>query len=365
MPEDFDVSVPDIPLPETPAASAEISDSFQAGFKFAFVGLGQGGGRIAAAFAKLGYARVCAINTAQQDLAALALPTERKLCLGETGGAGKNPAMARVALAQHREDALDFMRRSFGTSIDRVFVCAGGGGGTGAGMTAGMVEVAEGLQEALKCPGKKVGVILALPKTSEGARAQANALRTLSEVLALVDAGRVSPLCLVDNEKIGTLYPSLAVEPFWGTANASIASLFHLFNTICVRDSSHTSFDRADLLTVLDSGLITFGAAPVAKWQDATDLSHAVRHTLARNILTGGIDLSTGSVAAAIVIAHKDILATIPQLHLDHAFEQLTRLMGPNSTVHRGIYRGDKPGLVVYSAIGGLKWQVASHLTGV
>jgi len=55
----------------------------------------------------------------------------------------------------------------------------------------------------------------------------------------------------------------------------------------------------------------------------------------------------------------KDVLATLPQLHLDHAFDQLTRLLKPNSSVHRGIYRGDKPGLVIYSAVGGIGRPVA------
>ena len=31
------------------------------------------------------------------------------------------------------DDVLDFMRRSFGEDLDRIFVCAGAGGGSGAG----------------------------------------------------------------------------------------------------------------------------------------------------------------------------------------------------------------------------------------
>ena len=262
---DFDVEMPDIPLPDS-REIPDIKDEFvEAGFKFAFIGSGQGGGRIAQTFWKIGYRRVCAVNTAQQDLATLELPETHRLCLGKTGGAGKNPTVAKAAFKECKEDVLDFMRRSFGPSFDRIFVCVGAGGGTGAGTAVHLVDTAVELQKALRCPTEKVGVIVALPKLAEGKRVAANAFNTLNDLLDLTVKGNVSPLIIVDNEKIGTLYPNLAVDPFWNTANLSVCSLFHLFNTICVKHSHYTSFDRADLLTLLDSGLITFGANPVYK----------------------------------------------------------------------------------------------------
>lgn len=350
---DIDITVPDIPMPvETEAF--EIKDTFDGGFKFAFIGAGQGGGRLAHSFYKLGYRRVCAINTAEQDLATLPLPETHKKCLGETGGAGKNPTVARATFKDHKEDVLDFMRRSFGPTLDRIFVCAGAGGGTGAGTAVQLVDTAFELQKSLKCTSEKVGVVVALPKLAEGKKVAANAFNTLVDLMELTAKGIVSPLIIVDNEKIGTLYPKLAVDTFWDTANMSVASLFHLFNTICTKNSHYTSFDRADLQTVLDSGLITFGANPVEKFTDETDISYAVRNNLRKNILTGGIDLATGSVAAAVVIGGVEILTALPQAHIEHAFDQLNRMLKPGNTVHRGIYRGNKPNLIVYTIIGGL-----------
>jgi cell division GTPase FtsZ len=348
---EFDVAVPDIPLPQAQEVH-DIKDTFEGGFKFAFIGSGQGGGRIAHTFYKLGYRRVCAVNTAEQDLATLNLPA--KMCLGSSGGAGKNPTVAKAAFKEHKEDVLDFMRRSFGPTLDRIFVCAGAGGGTGAGTAVQLVDTAVELQKALRCESAKVGVIVALPKLAEGKRVAANAYNTLNDLLELVDKGHVSPLIVVDNEKIGTLYPTLAVDPFWDTANLSVCSLFHLFNTICIKHSHYTSFDKADLLTVLDSGLITFGANPVEKFIDETDISYAVRSNLRKNILTGGVDLNTGTIAASVVIGGVEILNALPQAHIEHAFDQLNRMLKPGNTVHRGIYRGNKPTLVVYTIIGGL-----------
>ena len=123
-PQEFDVAVPDIPMPQA-QETQEIKDEIEGGFKFAFIGSGQGGGRIAHTFYKLGYRRVCAVNTAEQDLATLPLPN--KMLLGKSGGAGKNPSVAKAAFKDNKEDVLDFMRRSFGQTLDRIFVCAGAG----------------------------------------------------------------------------------------------------------------------------------------------------------------------------------------------------------------------------------------------
>ena len=104
-------------------------------FKFAFVGAGQGGSRIAESFHKLGYRKLSAINTAQQDLNTIRL--ENKLCIGD-GGAGKDPTVAEALYATKKEDVLDFMYDSFGEDVDRIFICAGAGGGSGSGSGSSM-----------------------------------------------------------------------------------------------------------------------------------------------------------------------------------------------------------------------------------
>lgn len=347
----FDLGLPDIPMPEPPKPKAEIKDKADVAFKFAFIGAGQGGGRLAETFFDLGYRRVCAINTAQQDLNTLKL--DNKLCIGE-GGAGKDPSVAEKVYKEKTEDALDFMRESFGEDFDRIFVCAGAGGGTGAGTVTPLIETAKKLQEACKCKSDKVGVILALPKHSEGKKVNANAHDTLKKVYALVKEGVVSPLIVLDNERISKLYPGLAVAPFWKTANMSVAGLFHLFNLTASKDSSYSTFDANDYKQVLDSGFMIFGAAPVADWEDPNNITKAVRDNLKNNVLSGGVDLSTASSAGVVIVGANSVLENVPQENLDKAFDQFSRILKPGSVVHRGIYSGNKPGLVVYTSIGGL-----------
>ena len=351
-----DISLPEIPMPTVQDEEKKvIKDDVEVAFKFAFVGAGQGGCRIAETFSKLGYRKIAAINTAAQDLNTIKL--DNKLCIGD-GGAGKAPKKATRMSEKKEEDVLDFLRYSFGDEFDRIFVCLGAGGGTGAGTMITLINTSIELQKSLDIE-PKVGVIIALPKYSEGKKVNANAHRALEKVYDLVEDGVVSPLIIVDNERISKLYPGLVVSNFWQTANGSMAGLFHLFNLTAARDSTYTAFDSKDLMSVLNSGLMVFGAAEVKDWKDPVSISRAVRDNLKGNILSGGIDLSSGDCAGVVIVGGREALDNTPQKSLDQAYDQLSRILKKNSTVHRGIYSGDKEGLTVYSTIGGLSRPIA------
>jgi len=330
----------------------DIEDDVDVSFRFCFLGAGQGGSRLAETFSKLGYNRVAAINTASSDLNSLSL--KQKLCVGEGGGAGKDPAVAAQKLAENREDVIDFMRYSFGESFDRIFICVGAGGGTGSGMVTPLVHLAKEVQELVKTKEKQVGVILTLPKKSEGAKVNGNAANTLRNVYSLVSSGLVSPLIILDNEKVVSLYPSVAVSKFWNVANSNLAGLFHLFNLTSAKDSSYTSFDKNDYKGILNSGLILFGASPVKDWHDPVQISRTVRENLRSNLLSTGVDVSTGNTAGVIMIGGTEVLDNLPQSHIDQALDQLNRMLKSGSTVHGGVYSGDKPSLNIFSVIGGL-----------
>jgi len=358
----FLVDIPDIPMPEDDIEDkSKVEDEVEVAFKMAFIGIGQGGGRIAESFYKLGYRRICCINTNSQDLSGIDIPEENKLIMDVGhGGAGKDPAKGESAVKQYHEDVYDLMRRSFGSDIDRIMVCVGAGGGTGSGGCNHVIAIAHEMAASLKMEGEgkppAVGVIVSLPKVTEGGKVNANAKGVLEDLFRQVgqDKGKlsgrdISPLVIIDNDKIDKIYPNLPITKFWDVANKNISSLFHLFNSIACKDSDFTTFDRADLKDVLDSGVLTFGACPLKKWDGQTDISYAVRDNLRRNVLVGGFDLGMARVAACVFIGSNDVLDTVPQSYLEHGFEMLSRIMQPGSVVHRGIYKGAKPGLVVYT----------------
>jgi cell division GTPase FtsZ len=359
--DDLAVELPDIPLPSAQdTQEVTIDDEFDSAYKFAIVGVGQGGSRLAETFWKLGYRRVAVINTAAQDLKPISLQEKNKLLIGGSG-AGKNREKAKKIFEEHKEDILDFLKKTFTSGIDRILVCIGAGGGTGAGGGPIVVDVCHDLCQTFGVEQSdyeaKVGAVLALPTKAEGSRVKNNAKETANALIEYSTNGTLSPLIILDNERIKHLYPKLSVNKFWNTANTSICSLFHLFNKIAAQDSEYTAFDKADLDTVMSSGIISFGAVPVRPKGDTieeTDISHAVRDNLKKNILAN-IDVNTGKFAACVVIGDKGTLENTPQESLEHGFEQLTRLLGEGSTVHRGIYHTSKKGLVVYTIIGGIE----------
>ena len=346
-----DLDLPSIPEPSEEQVK-ELKDRDPVGFNFGFIGAGQGGGKIAESFHQIGYARVGVINTADQDLATVNVPNKFKF--GNQQGAGKNKEVAKKAFIDQREDIVDFVKASVGDNIDRIFVTVGAGGGTGAGVCVELIKTIKKYQETVKASSQKVGVILALPKLSEGKKVSLNAYETLKDVCELVDQKIVSPLIILDNEKINALYPKLSVNKFWQVANANICALFHLFNNIITKNSQYSTFDTNDFRTVLDSGIMVFGAANITEFKNEAEISKAVRENLKRNVLCGELDLATGSVAAAVAIGDEKTLDSIPQEYLDNAFNQLNRTLKTNSTVHQGIYKGVKDGLSIFTAIGGI-----------
>ena len=221
-------------------------------------------------------------------------------------------------------------------------------------MVTSLVNLAEEVQELVRTEEKQVGVILTLPKKSEGMKVNKNASNVLNNVFSLVETGKVSPLILLDNDKVAQLYPNIAVSKFWGAANSSLAGLFHLFNLTSAKDSSYTSFDKNDYKGILNSGMILFGASPVKNWDDPVQISRTVRENLKSNLLSGGVDISTGNTAGVVMIGSTEILDNLPQGHIDQALDQLNRILGRNSVVHGGVYSGDKPILNIFSVIGGL-----------
>ncbi len=364
MSDDFVLDVSDVPMP--PAEVREtVEDELKTptAFRLCFLGVGQGGGRIAHQFWQYGYRRVCAVNSALADIQPLELPADNKLTIGMGGGAGGNPDMGHRLMSDHREDVYNLTRKSFGATFDRVFVCATAGGGTGAGGVEEAVGMAHDLIDKLELRNKdtldpQVGVIIALPKDSDGKDAHANAARVLQKLVdmsANPTARRISPLIILDNQRIDRLFPKTPTGQFWGKSNHAVCSIFHLLNVVSAKESKYTSFDKQDFEAVLKSGILVFGSMPVKEWQQREGISVAIRDNLSRNTLVGGMNLKTGTIAGCVVVSKAEILDNqLPQAFIDDGLSMLGRMIKPGGAVKHGIYAGNNDGVVVYTMIGGL-----------
>lgn len=338
-----------------------VKDNFVGSTRFAWIGSGQCGGRLVKAFYDLGYKKAVAVNTTYHDLDLLGLPPSQKFLMdiGEKG-AGKDMGRGQQAAAQWRQDILHLTRKTFGTEVDHVMVCFGAGGGTGGGSAAELVSIAKDYVYSIGKtePNKHVGVIMTLPTNGEANSPQVaeNAYQVATELGKMASKGQISPLIIIDNEKISRMYPGKTVREFWPSVNNTVAGMFDIFNRLSSLSSPYTTLDPVDYQSILKAGgCAIMGLTRVEKYKDRFALSSAVKQNLEKTLLSNGFDLSTAKVAGCIVVGGKRMMANTPNLqdNINFAFDVLADLTG-KATIHRGIYEDGREALRVYTIIGGL-----------
>lgn len=338
-----------------------VEDNINGSTRYAWLGAGQCGGRLVKSFYDLGYKKVLAVNTTHHDLDMLDIPAEQKFLMnmGEKG-AGKDIARGEKAIYQYQQEILHLARQTFSTQVDHIMVGFGAGGGTGSGSVIGLIEIAKRYARyvGLKNPNRKVGVIMTLPTIGEASSplVAENAYKVGTRLSKLASAGEISPLIIVDNDKINRMYPGLTVKSFWPSINNTVAGLFDIFNRISALSSEFTTFDPVDYHSIMEAGgCAIMGLTKVSKFDDKFALSEAVKKNLQKTLLAGGIDLTTAKVAGCIVVGGKKMMNSVTGLqdNINYAFDVLSEITG-QATIHRGIYEDDRESLRVYTIIGGL-----------
>ena len=165
----------------------------------AVIGLGQGGGNLAAEFARRGY-RAMALNTARTDLSALsalgttthpALSEAQRLYIGIDGydGAGADLNYGRQCVTESAERIREAVARHT-EGADVVLLAAGLGGGTGSAVSE-LVRVLESLE-------LPITTLTTLPGDQESGIAKVNAVRAVSDLVKIPDLG----LIFADNARL-------------------------------------------------------------------------------------------------------------------------------------------------------------------
>lgn len=338
-----------------------VQDQNKGSTRYAWIGAGQCGGRLVKSFYDLGYRKVLAINTTRNDLDLLNIPQSQKFLM-DTGehGAGKDMEKGERAFRQHQQEILHLVRKTFGTEVDHIMVCFGAGGGTGSGGVFGSIEIAKRYARyiGLENPNRKVGVIMTLPTVGEAGSplVAENAHRVVTTLNQMAMSSEISPLIIIDNDKIKKMYTGMTVKSFWPSINGTVASLFDIFNRLSSLNSRYTSFDPMDYRSIMESGgCAIMGLTKVKAFEDPYALSEAVKENLEKTLLAGGFDLSTANLAGCIVVGGKKLMAHTKGLqnNIDYAFDVLSEITG-RATIHRGIYEDDRDCLRVYTIIGGL-----------
>lgn len=338
-----------------------VENTVDGALNYAFIGVGGAGGRIAQQFYKLGYSKTLAINTAEQDLAPLELPEDQKLKL-EMGisGAGKDMARGEQAFDQRRAQVLELIKRVCGETTDHIMICVGAGGGTGGGS---MVPVIMTAKDYLRYLGledleRRVGVIMTLPSNSEAAagRTASNAAMLSDKLSTMAEdpEPKISPLLVIDNERVNRMYRGLTARKFWPTINHGIASLFHTFNTIVKQPSEQWAFDDADYRSVIATGGHCIMGVTNIREVSGDLIQKAIFDNLSRTMLAEGFDMTTAKSGAGIIVGSEKMFDEVEGLMdaADKGFAMLSSMT--KSNVHRGMYTDEHDILRIYTILGGL-----------
>lgn len=337
-----------------------VTDDFKhdVALKFAFLGAGQGGGRMANAFWQLGYRRIGIFNTTDSDFDGIDVEARHSL---DVGGAAKDTELANQSLYGREAEVHDLLSKAWGTDLDVAFICAGLGGGTGSGTIAKLVQIAR--KQLASHPVPRVGAIVSLPPVSEGQQVAKNALHAFQQLLDL----NVSPLIVIDNARINERY-SPSMSKLHSTANDVTAQMLDLFNRLAARKcplNRLMTFDEGELAQLLDNGILTMGAADidVDAITHPSDISKKIREDLTKNVLAT-MDLTKGHKAACLFVGGQNVFDKFGMEYFESGFNQLDRIVGSSRqtdpdnppVIHRGIYSDpDATDLQCYTMVAGLE----------
>ena len=202
------------------------------------IGVGGGGGNAVNHLYREGIHDVAFVvcNTDRKALEESPVPT--KLQLGHEGlGAGNRPTKAKEAT----EESLSDVQNILNDGTKMVFITAGMGGGTGTGAAPTIARIAKDMDILT------VGIVT-IPFRWEGDKKIDQALDGVEEISKHVDA-----LLVINNEKLGEIYPDLSVTSAFAKANDTLlVAAKSIAEIITMRGIINLDFN--DVKTVMKDG---------------------------------------------------------------------------------------------------------------
>ncbi len=305
-------------------------------FNLGFIGVGQGGCRIANTFRKMGYENCVFLNTAKVDLDGLDAPEEQKLRIGDhPDGAGKRSAEGRRAAEVSNVDIRTYVRGLVLDGVEKIFVCIGSGGGTGSGAGPAVVSAVQEIAG-------RVAVIATLPASRElvSDAVKQNSRELLSFLCDEAEENKLFPLIVLDNELIKNIAPIRSFRTMWDDGNEYGCKILDIFNVLSSQPTFLTSIDKNDLKTVLDRPGTMFMGRSINKYsQDKTHTKRAIQGSFNRGIFLHSDSPVENSDCAIIMKVPSEVLDMNVQV-FDMIMDAINKTIDdvPGGHVHRGFY---------------------------
>lgn len=346
-----------------------------AGIKYGFVCIGQGGGKMGDAFAAIPnfnaktpmYPVVC-FNTNGGDLESLTKVEKfnRVVLKGAERGAGMDPVRGRQAIMDNGEEVFSTLQRTM-KDVDVIVVMASLGGGTGTGGINMMIDVCADYM------GKPVMAVVSLPNPHIDENENAyNALRELvpklEEVRGDKETGQyrvLESLIILDNKKIIEEHleaiekgkSEISKLPWYRYSNYKVASIMHEWN-VTTTLKSEKAFDAEDLKNkvLFTGGVVTFAKKKINLHENdlksENDLINEVVSTYrGSNVLANGFNYKDDTQAFGIHVmmpkGRGDIFNT-------NTLEKINKRLQeelPNVPIYYGTSTWDSKYLLVYTIL--------------
>lgn len=319
--------------------------------EMAFIGLGQGGGRIADQFAALANEKgisqytAMAINTATNDLQALKhIPLGQRLSLESNQyGAGRTPDIAKKALEAHAYE-IGERSREITKDAEYIWLIAGLGGGTGTGCLDFMLDYVDDLFDA------PVGLIITLPHSDDGHLQKINAVNALAKIHAGISEQRLRSVLIVNNNHFyQNLVQAKNKNIDWrDQSNQLLVEHLHELNQL-TESAGDSNFDRMDLLNFLSySGCLAIGTADIQN-QDTLAVVQTVRNALSNDAFSRGYLLEETKAFATLFTAPSG--APVRSAKTEQQVLTELKSIAPNSLdSYWGSYEGEQPKLLCVAA---------------
>lgn len=316
------------------------------------IGLGQGGGRIAAEFSRFGFPTYL-LNSSKSDMDEhkRLIPDNRRIVtkseeFPELEGTDKNAQLGYQIAVENKEIYKNVALNDDVQNAEFVWVTVSLGGGTGNGALKVALTYLSQVRKAKALPGGKIplGVICSVPSSEErGSSFRKNALAGIALIQQFMNEGKIGNALVIDNEKIKYYYADSPLKTYSGYeidaksySNMVVATILAEISTIPLLEG-RAVFDKTELLTTLS----TPGWLSISKINDIDvddNLEDKIQNLYKNNEVLADYELEH-VITGALAVLHPTAKNISPKI-ADDLYKYTSDLL--NTKVNLAISRNSK-----------------------
>ncbi len=328
--------------------------------KYAFVCIGQGGGKLGIDFSRANQ-YISIFNTAQEDLNG----AEQKLKeIGNNNykltkfsgfdGSKKDRNIGQKAVRENLDTIkVELLADEKLYDADFVWVTVALGGGTGSGAVTDITKI---ISQIIRRDDKRlgyeedgdyiinegkptVGVIAMVPEKSSGHKMKLNAAEALQELQELQQEGLLGSILLIDNEKLISNHLNDEENDNVKWHVKGNASVVEMLTEVSITSSlpAEENFDKSELLDILsEPGYLAFSKKNITE-RSSDDMKTIVKESFTSQIFSDGYDLNDALISSLLLVRKENskLFSTRDEILLKN---EVSEALSNTRYIHYGIY---------------------------